>query len=281
MAGHISDEDSENITREDPSMKGPRGSRSVIESGHPSIKNIMTGNQITKAKHQLSGMKGCWFKSKVIQLMLGDLTGEGKVLLLDLIFVEALIFREVNLKMTASIDIKSNNNTFLPPVRPPSIHCSSYFKRLVKIILQKLGPNCEVSGASHAQSIKAYNSVERNPFLLTKKRLTYRPLSKIPWKTTLSNRWVSSLGIQRSNSLSSRKSSWRCSDLPEKKMEQVNDFNNQLLPLSRIKKIKKADNDARLLGRARCFSGEGLSCGALLLEGFLRGVNPCCGVEFH
>ncbi|KAK6791853.1 hypothetical protein RDI58_010934 [Solanum bulbocastanum] len=43
MAGHISDEDSENITREDPSMQGPMGSRSVVESGHPSIRNIMTG----------------------------------------------------------------------------------------------------------------------------------------------------------------------------------------------------------------------------------------------
>ncbi|WMV25948.1 hypothetical protein MTR67_019333, partial [Solanum verrucosum] len=219
MAGHISDEDSENITREDPSMEGPRASRSVIESGHPSIKNIMTVDDNLLVLCHDSGMKGCWFKSKVIQelwLMLGDLTGEGKVLLLDLIFVEALIFSikesgncknqvipnvvallelgpfivvpsallkilrpgninvtslEVNLKMTASIDIKSNNNTFPPPVRPPSIHCSSYFKRLVKIILQKLGPNCEVSGASHAQSIKAYNSVERNPFLLTKQRM--------------------------------------------------------------------------------------------------------------
>ncbi|KAG5611328.1 hypothetical protein H5410_022609 [Solanum commersonii] len=166
--------------------------------------------------------------------MFGDLTGDGKVLLLDLMFVEALIFRgehiigdsmkereglkrlvikelgncknqvipnvvalmelgpfivvpltllkilrpsNINVtsfflgtvisyrgskrKMTASIDIKSSNNTFPPPVRPPSIHCSSYFKRIIKIILQKLGLNCEVSGASYAQSIKTYNSVER------------------------------------------------------------------------------------------------------------------------
>ncbi|WMV25970.1 hypothetical protein MTR67_019355 [Solanum verrucosum] len=57
--------------------------------------------------------------------MLGDLTDDGKVLLLDLMFVEALIFSEVNLKITASIDIKSSNNTLPPPVKPPSIHCSS------------------------------------------------------------------------------------------------------------------------------------------------------------
>ncbi|KAG5611329.1 hypothetical protein H5410_022610 [Solanum commersonii] len=67
MAGHISDEDSENITREDPSMQGPRGSRYVVESGHPSIRNIMAVDDNLLVLCHDSGMKGCWFKSKVIQ----------------------------------------------------------------------------------------------------------------------------------------------------------------------------------------------------------------------
>ncbi|KAH0679523.1 hypothetical protein KY284_020608 [Solanum tuberosum] len=58
MAGHISDEDSENITREDPSMQGPRGSRSVVESGHPSIRNIMAVDDNLLVLCHDSGMKG-------------------------------------------------------------------------------------------------------------------------------------------------------------------------------------------------------------------------------
>uniref|UniRef100_A0A3Q7G671 Uncharacterized protein n=1 Tax=Solanum lycopersicum TaxID=4081 RepID=A0A3Q7G671_SOLLC len=48
--GLTSDEDSENITREDPSMQGPSGSRSVVASGHSSIGTIIAGNQIAKFK---------------------------------------------------------------------------------------------------------------------------------------------------------------------------------------------------------------------------------------
>ncbi|WMV25952.1 hypothetical protein MTR67_019337 [Solanum verrucosum] len=70
MAGHISDEDSENITREDPSMQGPRGSRSVVESGHPIIRNIMTVDDNLLALWHDSGMKGYWFKFMVIQLIM-------------------------------------------------------------------------------------------------------------------------------------------------------------------------------------------------------------------
>ncbi|KAK6791852.1 hypothetical protein RDI58_010933 [Solanum bulbocastanum] len=153
-------------------------------------------------------------------------------------------------KMTASIDIKSSNNTFPPPVRPPSIHCSSYFKRIIKIILQiikiilqKLGWSCEVLGVSHAQSIKAYNSVDWNPFLLTKQRLTYRPRPKFHGKQLYAIAWYPTQQLleQQEEQL---EMFWT---YQQKEMEQVNDSNNQLLPFSRIKKINKADKDARVI----------------------------------
>ncbi|MCD7451707.1 hypothetical protein HAX54_013090 [Datura stramonium] len=99
------------ITREDPSRQGPRGSRSVgeyqkLESGHSSIRKSIPGNQIAKSKPtclklkikfpsrgpvgiqlvepqrklsfevgdnlevlcQDSGMRGCWFRCKVLQV---------------------------------------------------------------------------------------------------------------------------------------------------------------------------------------------------------------------
>ncbi|KAH0713905.1 hypothetical protein KY289_009864 [Solanum tuberosum] len=107
MAGHISDEVSQNITREDPSTQGPRGSRSVGESDHSGIRKSIPGNQIAQAKpptyprlkikypniepvgiqlvepqYKLcfevgdnlevlcndSGMKGCWLRCKVLQV---------------------------------------------------------------------------------------------------------------------------------------------------------------------------------------------------------------------
>ncbi|WMV53852.1 hypothetical protein MTR67_047237, partial [Solanum verrucosum] len=76
-----------------------------------------------------------------------------------------LLTREVNLKLITSTDIKSSNNTFPPSVRPPSINCSSYFKRIVRRIHQRSGTNCEASCASHAQFIRDCDFVERNPFL--------------------------------------------------------------------------------------------------------------------
>ncbi|XP_006351004.1 uncharacterized protein [Solanum tuberosum] len=107
MAGHISDDVSKKITQEDPSMQGPSGSRSVGESCHSGIRKSIPGNQIAQAKPptypklkikypniepvgiQLvepqykrsfdvgdsievlcndSGMKGCWFRCKVLQV---------------------------------------------------------------------------------------------------------------------------------------------------------------------------------------------------------------------
>ncbi|XP_055832335.1 uncharacterized protein LOC129901224 isoform X2 [Solanum dulcamara] len=97
MAGHISDEVSKHITRQDPSMQGPSGSISVDESSHSGIRNSIPGNQISKSKPltypkvgiQLvepqnklsfevdnnlevlchdSGMKGCWFRCKVLRV---------------------------------------------------------------------------------------------------------------------------------------------------------------------------------------------------------------------
>ncbi|KAH0713542.1 hypothetical protein KY289_009501 [Solanum tuberosum] len=107
MAGHISDDVSKKITQEDPSMQGPSGSRSVGESDHSGIRKSIPGNQIAQAKSptypklkikypniepvgiQLveprykrsfdvgdnievlcndSGMKGCWFRCKVLQV---------------------------------------------------------------------------------------------------------------------------------------------------------------------------------------------------------------------
>ncbi|MCD7451705.1 hypothetical protein HAX54_013088 [Datura stramonium] len=99
------------ITREDPSRQGPRGSRSVgeypkLESGHSGIRKSIPGNQIAKAEPtclklkikfpsrgpvgiqfvepqcklsfevgdnlevlcQDSGMRGCWFLCKVLQV---------------------------------------------------------------------------------------------------------------------------------------------------------------------------------------------------------------------
>uniref|UniRef100_A0A0V0IB65 Putative ovule protein n=1 Tax=Solanum chacoense TaxID=4108 RepID=A0A0V0IB65_SOLCH len=107
MGGHISDDVSKKITQEDPSMEGPSGSRSVGESDHSGIRKSIPGNQIAQAKPptfpklkikypniepvgiQLvepqykqsfdvgdsieflcndSGMKGCWFRCKVLQV---------------------------------------------------------------------------------------------------------------------------------------------------------------------------------------------------------------------
>ncbi|WMV53851.1 hypothetical protein MTR67_047236 [Solanum verrucosum] len=107
MAGHISDEVSQNITRENPATQGPRGSRSVGESDHSGIRKSIPGNQIAQAKpptyprlkikypniepvgiqlvepqYKLcfevgdnlevlcndSGMKGCWLRCKVLQV---------------------------------------------------------------------------------------------------------------------------------------------------------------------------------------------------------------------
>lgn len=106
-AGHISDEVSKNITREDPSAQRSSGSRSVDVSSHSGIRKSIPGNQISKSKPptypklkikfpsvrpigiQLvepqnklsfevddnlevlcndSGMRGCWFRCKVLRV---------------------------------------------------------------------------------------------------------------------------------------------------------------------------------------------------------------------
>ena len=75
-------------------------------------------------------------------------------------------------------------------------------------------------------------------------RLTYHPSSKIPWETTLNNQWVSSLGIQRRTSLSSRTCSWRCSGPTSgRKWSKL----MVSITFSHMKKIKKVDKDAGVI----------------------------------
>ena len=72
--------------------------------------------------------------------------------------------RKVKLKMTVSIDI---NLAQSPSYHPPDHQTSSttHTSKNSQNNPPEVGATCEVPGASYDQSIKAYNSVGRNPFL--------------------------------------------------------------------------------------------------------------------